>query len=52
MSDDELLADSLDELESVGCQFWACKGPTLNPIDMVTCNLCRLIAVLRNRLNN
>jgi len=47
---DGLLVESLATLEHVGCQFWACEGPTLEPIDMVTCRVCELIARLRDTL--
>ena len=49
-ADTQLLAEALDALEQAGCQFWACEGPTLKPIDMVTCNACATIARLRQRL--
>jgi hypothetical protein len=44
------LRESLETLERVDCQFWACKGPTLHPIPMTTCQVCSLIARLRRRL--
>ena len=50
MDDLQLLEDALDSLERTGCQFFACEGPTLPPIDMVTCHVCALIARLRRRL--
>lgn len=43
----ELLADTIDVLERVGCQFWACEGETLEPIAMVTCYRCSTLARLR-----
>ncbi|GLZ62838.1 hypothetical protein [Micromonospora sp. NBRC 107095] len=45
--DSELLDDTIDVLERVGCQFWACDGPTLEPVDMKTCAACALLARLR-----
>jgi len=50
VDDHELLTAVLDVLEHAGCQFWACEGPTLEPIDMVTCNACATVARLRQRL--
>ena len=50
MSDTELLAEALEELERAGCGFQFCAGPTLEPIDMVTCGTCWMIARLRQRL--
>jgi hypothetical protein len=50
LDDGELLAAALDVLEHAGCQFWACEGPTLEPIDMVTCGACATVAQLRQRL--
>lgn len=43
----ELLTESVDALERLGCQFQFCDGPTLEPIDMVTCYRCDLLARLR-----
>jgi hypothetical protein len=45
--DDELLADAIDSLERVECQFWACGGPTLSPEPMKTCHRCDVLARLR-----
>ncbi len=42
----ELLAAAIASLERCGCQFWACEGETLNPIDMVTCHRCAALAQL------
>lgn len=47
--DNFLLAESLEVLERTPCAFWACKGPTLRPIDMVTCIRCELVAKLQKR---
>lgn len=47
----DLTAEMIDTLERVGCQFFACEGPTLNPVDMVTCHVCALLARLRGRAN-
>lgn len=49
-SDSQLLATALESLERVGCDFWACEGPTLDPIDMITCHRCLTVAELRQRL--
>jgi hypothetical protein len=49
-TDEKYLIEALDALEYVGCQFWACHGPTLRPTPMVTCNACATIARLRRRL--
>lgn len=42
-----LIADALDSLERVGCQFDHCDGPTTEPVNMVTCHVCETIARLR-----
>lgn len=42
-----LLIESIEMLEEVGCQFDFCDGPTLEPVDMVTCRRCDLLARLR-----
>ena len=42
-----LLAETIEALELLGCQFEFCDGPTLEPVDMVTCYACRLLAQLR-----
>ncbi len=42
-----LLAEVAGALEQVGCQFFACDGPTLEPVDMVTCFVCDLLARVR-----
>jgi hypothetical protein len=42
-----LLVESIDALERIGCQFTHCDGPTLEPVDMVTCFACALLARLR-----
>lgn len=42
-----LLAGLIDTLEQVGCQFWACDGPTLEPVPMVTCHVCGELALVR-----
>lgn len=46
----QLLAEVRDTLERVGCQFWACQGPTLEPVDMVTCFRCVTLAKVRAAL--
>lgn len=45
-----LIAESVVALERVGCQFWACKGPTHEPVDMETCFVDELIPRLRAAL--
>jgi hypothetical protein len=50
MTDEQLLTESVEILEHVGCQFWACEGPTLEPIEMTTCGRCLTLARLRQRL--
>jgi len=48
--DKELLEESLEVLERVGCQFWACGGPTLRPGYATTCFRCSTVARLAKRL--
>lgn len=48
--DVKLLTEALHALELSGCQFWACEGPTLEPIAMITCHACAAMARLRQRL--
>jgi hypothetical protein len=43
----ELVVEAADALERVGCQFQFCDGPTLEPVDGVTCFRCDLLARLR-----
>lgn len=43
----ELLAAAIETLERVGCQFFACDGPTLEPEPMITCHACATLAQLR-----
>lgn len=43
----DLLAESIEAFERLGCQFDFCDGPTLEPIDMRTCFVCDLLARLR-----
>lgn len=50
MDDEALLRRVLETLERAGCQFWACEGPTLEPIDMVTCHACHTVALVSARL--
>jgi hypothetical protein len=35
-------------LYDVDCQFGMCQGPTLKPIDMVTCRRCSALALLED----
>lgn len=39
---------ALVSLQDVGCQFDMCQGPTLEPIDMVTCSRCIALAQLED----
>lgn len=48
--DRRLLEDALDALETAGCVFQSCEGPTPRPAPMVTCTVCRTIGQLRRRL--
>jgi hypothetical protein len=50
IADEALLRTVLETLERMPCEFWACEGPTLNPIDMVTCRACHTLALVSNRL--
>lgn len=47
MVSEELLSEILLCLESVPCQFWACDGPTLEPVPMATCLRCEVLAKVR-----
>lgn len=49
-ADERLMRCTLESLERVGCQFFACDGPTLRPKAMKTCHVCVEIAQLRKRL--
>lgn len=42
----DLLADVIDTLERVGCQFDHCDGPTPTPVPMITCHVCALLGRL------
>ncbi len=42
-----LLAETIEVLERVGCQFIYCDGPTLDLQDMITCYACEALAKLR-----
>ena len=44
------LAEALDALERVGCQFFACEGPDKPVADMVTCYVCAAIQNLRKAI--
>jgi hypothetical protein len=48
--DEKLIKESLEVLERISCQFWACEGPTLKPKHMITCMRCALVAKLQKRL--
>ena len=50
MSDKELLEESLEVLQRIPCQGWACEGPTLRPKHMITCFRCAHVATLAKRL--
>ncbi len=43
----KLMIQVLDTLERVECQYWACDGPTLEPVAMVTCHRCATLALVR-----
>lgn len=45
-----VLADVVDSLERVGCQFNHCTGPTSEPVDMSTCHRCHVLARLQDVL--
>jgi len=47
MSPTPLIMEAAEALERVGCQFQFCDGPTLEPVDGVTCFRCDLLARLR-----
>ncbi|WP_157528749.1 hypothetical protein [Nocardia sp. NRRL S-836] len=49
--DAELLREVIDTLERVGCQFDFCRGPTLEPVPMITCCACATLACVRARVN-
>lgn len=42
-----LVLEAIEALERIGCQFFACDGPTLEPVNMSTCFVCDLLARLR-----
>ncbi len=48
--DVSLLATALATLEESGCVFWACDGPRIEPLPMMTCHVCETVAKLRDRL--
>lgn len=37
----ETLRDVLYVLDRMGCQFLPCNGPDEDPVDQLTCNVCR-----------
>lgn len=45
--DTATLAEAIETLERVGCQYNFCGGPTMQPVDMVTCFACETLAKLR-----
>jgi hypothetical protein len=47
--DKKLLREAMEALELTDCNFWACEGPTLRPINMVTCARCAMLAKLQKR---
>lgn len=49
-TDRDYLIEAEEVLAAVDCQFWACKGPTLFPLPMVTCTRCRVLARIRRHL--
>ena len=42
----QLEHESIEVLEHVGCQYFACRGPHKRPRDMETCVVCRLLRKL------
>lgn len=44
-----LLEEAVESFERVGCQGRFCDGPTLEPVDMVTCHRCEALAKLRRK---
>lgn len=42
------LAEMVETLERVGCQFWACDGYETPPQDMVTCHCCEVLYRLKH----
>jgi hypothetical protein len=49
--DRQLLEEATEVISQVGCQGWACDGPTLRPVHMVTCCRCATLARLAKRLD-
>lgn len=43
----DLLEEIVESLDMAGCRFWACKGPTLTPVNMTTCHRCAALARAR-----
>jgi hypothetical protein len=43
----DLVAEVVETLERVGCQFDFCDGPTLDPVPMGTCYRCETLAKVR-----
>lgn len=43
----DVTKESLEVLERIDCQFWACKGPDVPREHMVTCIVCQQIQNLR-----
>lgn len=43
----DLLAEIVDSLYRVGCQFGYCGGEALEPVGMVTCHRCATLARVR-----
>jgi hypothetical protein len=41
VADKYRLEEAKGVLEYIGCQYWACDGPTKKPEDMKTCIACR-----------
>jgi len=46
--DQALLDEVIDTLERVDCQYKFCDGPTLTPVDMITCYRCETLAKVRH----
>jgi hypothetical protein len=43
----ETLKDTLETLQRIDCQFWACPGPDKPFVDMQTCIRCSVIQEIK-----
>lgn len=41
IADRKRLEEAKEIFEYIGCQYWACDGPTKQPVGMKTCMCCR-----------